>query len=516
MMKKYLLLFSILFFLVKENLIAQLYFDKYYGTCDYDEGYGLVELQNKDLILTTSFSIGGLIAGLQLAKIDSSGNLLWAKRYTDYVIRPPYEIKKYKNNLLITCYFSHSASQPFRAAIIEIDTAGIIQRAARIDDVTATSIYSFDVAYDNSIIITGGLVQGVAVLKLDSMWNFQWAKGFEVPLATFHFGSDIIHTSDSSIVVFGVSVGGWPQIPIIIKLDMQGNVIWKKWYDSNINGGLDIRGKIVEAPGGGFFICSGDYLFKADSMGNMAWCNYFPIPDYNMMDLQINSNNELVVLGKTAQSILIFKTDLNGQIIWSNTYYDIYRKKGNALFVNSGNEIFVCGSTNNGYGSLPYDYENIYFLKTDSSGFTNSNYLSFNITTNAIPITAYTNFYTYTDSNQVINCFFQDSLVDIFLDSTDCIGLDINEFSSASSNDLIISPNPANSQITITCNTTMASITTVEIYNVMSQNVKTLFNGRQIAGKYQQCYDISKISPGIYFVKIFDGKKSYCKKLIVE
>jgi uncharacterized delta-60 repeat protein len=71
-------------------------------------------------------------------------------------------------------------------------------------------------------------------------------------------------------------------------------------------------------------------------------------------------------------------------------------------------------------------------------------------------------------------------------------------------------PNPANT--TIQLKLSQNENGTVELWNVMGERVYT----ENISNESKKEIDIKNISNGIYFVKVFDGEKSYCKKLIIE
>ncbi len=52
----------------------------------------------------------------------------------------------------------------------------------------------------------------------------------------------------------------------------------------------------------------------------------------------------------------------------------------------------------------------------------------------------------------------------------------------------------------------------IEIYNVLGEKIFAT----TIKDELKKEIYLKNISAGIYFVKVFDGEKSYCKKLIVE
>jgi len=53
------------------------------------------------------------------------------------------------------------------------------------------------------------------------------------------------------------------------------------------------------------------------------------------------------------------------------------------------------------------------------------------------------------------------------------------------------------------------------VYNIIGQEVETLFNGSVEAGKlYQVIFDASKLSAGMYFSRVEFGGKQLLKKML--
>ncbi len=87
------------------------------------------------------------------------------------------------------------------------------------------------------------------------------------------------------------------------------------------------------------------------------------------------------------------------------------------------------------------------------------------------------------------------------------------EKSSKEITDIKLYPNPNNGTFTIEINLPQTiNIAQLEIYNEMQEKVfeETNFNS------YSKKIQLENIASGIYLVKVFDGEKIYCKKIIVE
>ena len=75
-------------------------------------------------------------------------------------------------------------------------------------------------------------------------------------------------------------------------------------------------------------------------------------------------------------------------------------------------------------------------------------------------------------------------------------------------------PNPFNPSTNITFKLEKSSFTTLSVYNILGQKVKTLMEKELSAGSYQVTFDASGLSSGIYFYKLNSGKQTSVKKMM--
>ncbi len=74
-----------------------------------------------------------------------------------------------------------------------------------------------------------------------------------------------------------------------------------------------------------------------------------------------------------------------------------------------------------------------------------------------------------------------------------------------------ISPNPSPGKFTIRFAQYLSKVS-IEIYSSIGEKVWN----ENICNESKKEIKLNNISSGIYFVKVFDGERSYCKKLIIE
>ncbi|HEX04214.1 MAG TPA: T9SS type A sorting domain-containing protein, partial [Bacteroidetes bacterium] len=77
-------------------------------------------------------------------------------------------------------------------------------------------------------------------------------------------------------------------------------------------------------------------------------------------------------------------------------------------------------------------------------------------------------------------------------------------------------PNPFNSELTIAISLPQPSDLRVYVYNVLGQNVATLFDGELAAGKHRFTFDATEMASGLYFVRAtVPGKLNQVQKVML-
>jgi hypothetical protein len=76
-------------------------------------------------------------------------------------------------------------------------------------------------------------------------------------------------------------------------------------------------------------------------------------------------------------------------------------------------------------------------------------------------------------------------------------------------------PNPFNPSTKIDYSVPKNSFVTLKVYNVLGQEVATLFSGTQEAGNYAAKFDAGKFGSGIYFYRLQAGATTITKKMLL-
>jgi flagellar hook assembly protein FlgD len=81
-------------------------------------------------------------------------------------------------------------------------------------------------------------------------------------------------------------------------------------------------------------------------------------------------------------------------------------------------------------------------------------------------------------------------------------------------------PNPFNPTTTIAFTMKLADDVSLDVFNLLGQNVKTLFSGRLSAGKHEFDWDATsntgaKVASGVYFYRLSSSSTTESKKMIL-
>ncbi|MFN0187457.1 MAG: T9SS type A sorting domain-containing protein [Bacteroidia bacterium] len=444
-----------------------------------------------------------------LVKYDPAGNVIWAKgigdNFEDYCTSVSTDPA---GNINITGFFLsqmliigtdtlfNNSQIPDASFIAKFDTFGNAIWAKRADNDTdpsfaGVSTHISNVAYTAGQIFTDSMVFGSVaiqasgsgnhfyILKIDSLGNGLWGKGFEngyvISIKTdllnniYLTGTMYDSIAFDSIILPYPGSGTTPPI-FIAKFDSSGNALWAKTLPvgaqlTNISCGLDQN-----------VYLSGCYFV-----------NNYPI-----------GNDTLILSG--VSEVFIGKLD-TGVTATCNAHFMIYPDTipQNWIVLNQAtgnppiNYLWDWGDGNTSTGPTPSHiyttpgYYNICISISDASGCTS----------------------TYCDSSTYIYRGSADNAIisiDVVLPGTTSISEQ-----TVDKNFIIISPNPSTGNFTITF-PEIINQAAIKIYNLLGDNIFEEFTFNESKKEIT----LTNIPSGVYFVSVFDGEKSYCKKIIVQ
>jgi len=252
-----------------------------------------------------------IINGSLLVKIDSSGDVQWAKAYRISYDDAAYSVQQTSDGGYVLAGWTNfwSGGNNFDAFLIKTDASGNVQWAKTYGGTNNDSAYSVQQTSDGGYILAGvtysfGAGGGDAFLiKTDASGNLQWAKTYGG--AGIDKFIRVLQTSDGGYIAVGYtsSFGAGGYDVFLVKTDENGNVIWAKTYGGANN---DVASSIQRTSDGGYIVAgttwsfgagNGDvFLIKTDANGNIGSCGIVRnvTPTVTIPSLTVNTRSVFV------------------------------------------------------------------------------------------------------------------------------------------------------------------------------------------------------------------------------
>lgn len=445
----------------------------------------ILALPDSGILLSGDTPSGGSI----LIKTDGQLNVRWVKKI-NYFIK---SLKEFHNRYYI--FFRESINATFPAihvGIAKLDTSGVLIQQINfgekpinnsgynhwIDDAAFDSSGNMMVLLDNRNILTSGYTK-LVIARLDTSLNLHWMKSIYHYLA--NSPTCIIKTADENFVFHGffkTQYYGYDWAALA-KIDKDGNIIFFKEY----------------------------HIQNSANYFGSAWNNWKYLHELPNLSLMMTGSN-YDTLNSSNNGSLIFRIDSLGEVLSSKLYhlptenFSIY----NAAAVFSDSLIAWTGSVISQPAVV-----SPFLLTTDLEGNAPCVSSSINVTDsvpsftiNLLADTVMSGYpFLITDTTWIVTPVnFQN--IDF------CSPASIE--SAVEESALSIIPNPATDKVMITAGNEL--INQKFIFNLFDATGRILLEFCISNTKTE--IPVKNLSEGIYFVKVFNGKKSFCKKLIIE
>ena len=234
---------------------------------------------------------------------------------------------------------------------------------------------------DNGFII-GGLtgVQGTDVYlsKMDENGNSLWTRTYGG--SGWDEARMVQQTSDGGYITAGrtTSFGATDSDIYLIKTNSQGDTLWTRMYGGNEH---DDSQWIGEITGEGYIIAGQTFsygaggsdiiLIKIDLEGNIIWLEtYGDAGDEDAQWAQFTSDDGIIITGSIDihgtgnDDIYVVKTDLNGEVLWTKTYGGADTDLSLSIEEVSAGGYIISGQTE----SFGNGNDDVYLIRTDGEG----------------------------------------------------------------------------------------------------------------------------------------------------
>jgi hypothetical protein len=504
-----------------------------YGTIHREDAYAVDVTADGGYILSgSSFGNGTGGTDAMLTKTDSAGVIQWSKVYGGT-----------GNELAIYVKAIPGGGYVFSGETFSADPAGdaFIARTDANGNLLWWKNYGtagYDIAYDikplsDGTFIASGLVESATasydafLLRADANGDTLWTRTFSAP--GIEHAVKVIQTSDNGFLFVGkmftyANVPGWSDV-WLVKTDANGDTLW-----TNIIGGpVWEEGMDIIESNGGYVLCGGEssfgsglydvLLMKTDLSGNLLWSKTYGgayIEDcYSIVEAPsggyaIAGYTETFGPGNSrgtdTSNAFVIRTDFNGDTLWTMSYGGLLKEECFSIANISGGGFALAGYTGSFGDSL-----NAYIFTIDSLGYSGCNERRAHPDVLSNP--------PFTETHHGVNVLrgLTKTIPTITVsapaihDSLFCPGpLSISETTNTS--DISIFPNPAASFIQLEWNGKVHNEEIeISIYDI---NGKCVIAENKIFTKRLEI-NTGNLPNGIYFVQLRSGNVLANKRVIV-
>jgi PGF-pre-PGF domain-containing protein len=361
---------------------------------DYDD-YGSSVQQTSDggYIVAGQCDYDDLHTGdVYIIKTDYKGNIEWSNfTGSDSGQDEALDVKQTRDGGYVIAGYTEVEDDNYDLWIIEFDSNGTVNQSWIVGKGTDTIDKGYSIVQNNTTgdyIITG-LTYGFGYPGNMDLWFYKIDPDSGTNTSTIwgttdelEEGHSIYETKDGGYIITGQTGSEVYKNFTILKVDSDGNEEWHKPHNSSNND----SGSFIQQTYDEGFITIGYtnftvnekkdiYINKTDVNGNFQWNRTFnethtekPIND----GLYINQTRDggFVITGASdgtgpsPKSLIIIKTDSNGNHLWNRTYDYAGNDRGYSIHETSDGGFIVAGNTdlNTGYG------KDLWLFKTNSFG----------------------------------------------------------------------------------------------------------------------------------------------------
>ncbi|MBK5284630.1 MAG: T9SS type A sorting domain-containing protein [Bacteroidia bacterium] len=497
-MKKIILLSVGIIFSV--NGFSQVTFQRTYGTTSSFEGYAVQQTEDGGYIIAANPKTSSQPYAY-LIKTDSNGDTLWSSHYRagyGYL----YSVKQ-----TIDGGFIAAGYDGFKAYLLKTDSNGNLLWSKLFGGTPYSYAYSVTQSEDSGFVIAGVAHNNFVVasedfllVKTDANGNLVWSNtygGNNIDLANY-----VERTNDHGYIVTGntSSFGVGNSDVYLVKTDAAGNLSWSRTFGGNdsdeghcvqqtSDGGYIIAGKTLSFGSGNWDI----FVIKTDSSGNLNWSKTYGGASWDdASTIKQTNDGGYIIAGYANYDVVLIKIDGVGNMMWNNSFGGTGLEIGSALDIANDGGYAIVGQTS----TFSTGYIRVYFIKTDSIGNSGCNEMTLSLST-TIPTTQTINPATIVSAINATS--IPNTVVGRGIDMVKLCYVGIDE-GKKEKEYFLISPNPAINEIGIT--NAEFRIIEIEIYDVMGKKIKVLTPGPSPSGEESASIDVSKLTPGIYFVKV--------------
>lgn len=490
---------------------------------------GMLQTSDSKLLLvgsTNAFSSGGDEDAL-LIKMSKSGDVDWAKTYGGSADDMILDVKETNNSDYIIVGWTKSfGALSYDFWVFKTDSSGNILWEKRYGGSSNEQAWSVDIDNDDYLVVGGTTSFGAGqsdlwALKLDLNGNILWQKtygsdGDDAPAGPYdeYVARGIVDQSGSYVISsMSDSLGNGDFDIWMARLNStDGSVITQYAYGDideettwsfteSSNGGYLLSGQMTDP----ITFESDLWALLVDTNGNIIWQKTFGISgkwDEALFAISMQVGGFLLG-GYYEESVsdwiaTMLKVGNNGNLIWANEYKTGHLDWTNTVYPLTDNTIALVGVTTD---TTTWN-EDIMFIRADSNGTVpNCNYIS-SFTPNVTSTSTIKKGINLSVANTTVVSQSTSSNINTatFTKNNLCNQpLSVSEFYSRQENNYLIYPNPSSKGL-FTIEQTVIKNTPYEIIDITGKVIK-----KGTLKEKRTTIDLSKNASGVYLLKI-DGQ----------
>jgi uncharacterized delta-60 repeat protein len=316
--------------------------------------------------------------------LDSSGTVLWSKRYGGPYNDMPSSIQQTTDGGYVVAGRTGSyGGGGDNFWIIKLNSNGAVEWEKTYGGTSNDFANSIQQTTDGGYIVVGrtdsfARKYNVWALKLNSDGSVQWEKSYGGN--TFDNGKSVQQTTDGGYIIAGntTSYGAGSNDAWIMKLNSNGGVLWAKAY-----GGIssDHANSIQQVSDGGYIVAGTTrsfgaglddaWILKLEPGGSVQWSkSYGGIGGDDVYSIQQTIDGGYVVAGATESfgaggyDGWVLKLNSSGAVEWEKTYGGTSNDFANSIQQTTDGGYIVSGVT----GSFGTGVQSTLILKLSSNG----------------------------------------------------------------------------------------------------------------------------------------------------
>lgn len=331
---------------------------KHFGGASFETAKGAARVADGYVITGYSNSFGNGNQDMYIVKTGLNGDLLWQKVFGGIYNDQCYSIRPTLDGNLIVCGSSDISATAYSGdSVLELakfDTSGNILWDRKF---SAPGTYASGITVEQAL--DGGYVgAGYCdnspygyLVKVDAAGNTVWINNI---MSNFSSYDGLAATVDGGYI----SSHG----ETLVKLDASGNTVWNQYYGDYSAWESTVR---VTADAGYLlsgtnysYAAGGNYDFfaiKADASGNCQWAKTWDFTGLGSQDnlyhgMQDSSGN-YIFTGNSDNAVAVLKTDSAGNMIWFKKYgpgANMVQDSGAYIMESADNKYIITGTTFSG------------------------------------------------------------------------------------------------------------------------------------------------------------------------